>query len=150
MAASGAEAGADFRRSRTRAQQTGAKSTLWRWGVTFHVLDVSHETPYVTPSRTSPPMPLFVHASRETPDVTPCHTSPPQGVKPLKGFSQIYRCFLFWAGLHRFSPVSLFVSFTGLSSFSTGFSVCPRIVRPRLLGADNLLTVINTCCYIYE
>ena len=33
--------------------------SLWRWGVTFHVLDVSHETPHVTPRRTSPPMPFF-------------------------------------------------------------------------------------------
>ena len=33
--------------------------SLWRWGVTFHVLDVSHEAPDVTPSRASPPMPVF-------------------------------------------------------------------------------------------
>ena len=32
--------------------------SLWGWGVTFHVLDVSHETPDVTPCRTSPPMPF--------------------------------------------------------------------------------------------
>ena len=32
--------------------------SLWRWGVTFHDLDVSHETPDVTPCRTSPPMPV--------------------------------------------------------------------------------------------
>ena len=29
--------------------------SLWRWGVTFHVLDVSRETLDVTPCRTSPP-----------------------------------------------------------------------------------------------
>ena len=33
--------------------------SLWRWDVTFHVLDVSHETPDVTPCRTPPPMPAF-------------------------------------------------------------------------------------------
>ena len=53
--------------------------SLWRWGVTCHVLDVSYETPDVTPCRTSPPMPICIHISRETPDLTPCHTSPPQG-----------------------------------------------------------------------
>ena len=53
---------------------------LWRRGVTCHVLDVSHETPDVTPCRTSPPMPYFIHVSRETPDVTSCHSSPPRGV----------------------------------------------------------------------
>ena len=44
-------------------------------------VDVSYETPDVTPCRASPPMPCFVHVSRESPDVTPCHTSLPQGVK---------------------------------------------------------------------
>ena len=29
--------------------------SLWRWGVAFHVLDVSYETPDVAPCRTSPP-----------------------------------------------------------------------------------------------
>ena len=57
--------------------------SLWRWGVTFHVLDVSHETPDVTPCRTSLPMPFCVHVSRETPDVTPCDTSPQQGTRPM-------------------------------------------------------------------
>ena len=32
--------------------------SLWRWGVTYLFKDVSHETPDVTPCRTSPPMPL--------------------------------------------------------------------------------------------
>ena len=31
-------------------------------------------------SRTSSPTPSFVNLSRETPDVTPCRASPPQGV----------------------------------------------------------------------
>ena len=48
--------------------------------VTFHVLDVSYETPDVT-CRISPTMPCFVHVSRETPDVTPSQTSPPQDVR---------------------------------------------------------------------
>ena len=34
--------------------------------VTYHVLDVSHETPDVTPCRTSPPMPFFrTHPPRQ-------------------------------------------------------------------------------------
>ena len=33
--------------------------SLWRSGVTFHVLDVSRETPDVTPCRASPQMPVF-------------------------------------------------------------------------------------------
>ena len=38
---------------------------LWRWGVTFHGLDVSHATPDVTPCRTSPPTPFFrMHLAR--------------------------------------------------------------------------------------
>ena len=51
--------------------------------MTFHVLDVSHEAPDVTPCRTSLPMRFsFARVSRETPDVTPCHTS-----RPLQGAS---------------------------------------------------------------
>ena len=33
--------------------------SLWRWGGTCHVLDVSYETPDITPCRTSPSMPLL-------------------------------------------------------------------------------------------
>ena len=44
--------------------------SLWRRGVAFHVLDVSHETPEVSPCGTSPRCRLFVHLWREMPDVT--------------------------------------------------------------------------------
>ena len=43
-------------------------------------IDITYETPDVTPCRTSPPMMFCAHVTRETPDVTPCRTSPPQGV----------------------------------------------------------------------
>ena len=37
--------------------------SLWRWGVTFHSVDVSYETPDVTPCRTSPPKGVLVFFS---------------------------------------------------------------------------------------
>ena len=42
----------------------GVLYSLWRWGVTFWMWDVSHETPDVTPCRTSPPLPVFLYMSR--------------------------------------------------------------------------------------
>ena len=67
-----------------------ATYSLWRGGVTCLFKDVSHETPDVTPCRTSPPMPfLRTRVLREAPDVTPCHTSPPQGVATCRGGTEV-------------------------------------------------------------
>ena len=89
--------------------------SLWRWGVTSHVLDVSYETPDVTPCRTSPPIPLFAHLSRETPDVSPCHTSPPQGAD---------------SSLLRFSRYT-FGKDTHWESLQSGKSFCTAVVAAR-------------------
>jgi len=65
--------------------------TLLRWGVASMFFDVSHETPDVTPRRTSPQMLFFVHVSHETPDVAPCRTTLPQGVTLIRAVQHATR-----------------------------------------------------------